>query len=235
MVFAPVRAFGVTLTQASTGDARHEYFDGTGAAWVKGEEDDEFFIVLTNNDTRPALCKVYVDGVHLGYDNQLPAGATTPPLGVLKSGQSFAESNLITHALKFVKRTRDECAAGEDEDDHRLPSAGSVTVKWYNCIWDSDATYDPVHTTRSWQGTASSSSSATMHKKEQSQLRSEEGSAASSLSNSSTGLRARCGELLDTVTVQYTSDFGLAVRGLLTKEETGMSAAKRQKTCITID
>lgn len=92
-VFAPIRAFGVTLTQASTGDARHEYFDGTGAAWVKGEEDDEFFIVLTNNGTRPALCKVYVDGVHLGYDYQLTAGATTPPLGVLKSGQSFAFSS----------------------------------------------------------------------------------------------------------------------------------------------
>lgn len=231
-----MRAFGVTLTQASTGDARHEYVDdGTGAAWVKGEEDDEFFIVLTNNDIRPTLCKVYVDGVHLGYDYQLTAGATTPPLGVLKSGQSLVNSNLIVHALKFVKRTRDECAPGEDSDDRRLPSAGSVTVKWYNCIWDGDpnAMYGPVHSTKSWQG-AAPSSSATMHRKEQSKLRSEEGSTASALSNSSTGLRARCGELLDTTTIQYTSDFGLAVRGLLTEEETGMTA-KRQKTCTTMD
>ena len=73
-----------------------------------------------------------------------------------------------------------------------------------------------------------------MHKKEQSQLRSEEGSAASTLSNPSSGRRARCGELLETITVQYTSDFGLAVRGLLSEEETGMTT-KRQKTCIIVD
>ena len=232
MVFAPMRGFGVRLTQASTGDARHEYFDGTGAAWVKGEEDDEFFIVLTNNDLRPALCKVYVDGVHLGYDFQLPASQTSPPLGVLKSGQSFGDSNLLSHALRFVKRARDECTA-EDEDDRRIPSAGSVTVKWYNCVWDGPShKTDPTLTTTSWRG--ASATSSTMHKKEQSQLRSEEGSAASSLCNPSSGVRARCGELLDTITVQYTSDFGLAVRGLLTEEETGMTS-KRQKTCITIE
>jgi hypothetical protein len=73
-----------------------------------------------------------------------------------------------------------------------------------------------------------------MHKKEQSQLRSEEGSTASTLTNDPNGPTARCGELLATTTVQYTSDFGLAVRGLLTANETGMSA-KRQKIVVIND
>ena len=73
-----------------------------------------------------------------------------------------------------------------------------------------------------------------MHKKEQSQLRSEEGSTASTLIIDHNGPTARCGELLATTTVQYTSDFGLAVRGLLSVDETGMTS-KRQKTVVVVD
>jgi hypothetical protein len=157
----------------------------------------------------------------------MPRTRTSAPLGVLKSGQSWSDSNLISHALKFVENAR---AGEEDEEDGRLPSTGSVTVKWYHCMWEHNSVKSETsQTTSSWSG--SSASSSTMHKKEQSQLRSEEGSTASTLVNDPKAQTARCGELLATTTVQYTSDFGLAVRGLLSADETGMTA-KRQKTVV---
>ena len=114
----------------------------------------------------------------------------------------------------------------------RLPSTGSVTVKWYNCMWEyNSVTSESKKTTSSWSGSRAPSSA--MHKKEQSQLRSEEGSTASTLTNDPNGPTARCGELLATTTVQYTSDFGLAVRGLLSEDETG-TTAKRRKTVVVM-
>jgi hypothetical protein len=231
MVFANnMRAFSLTLTDASTGEECREYVDAMGTTWVKGENNDEFFIILKNQDSRDALCKIFVDDVDLGYSYRMPRTRTSAPFGVLKSGQSWSDSNLISHALKFVEKTR---ASIGDEEDGRLPSTGSVTVKWYHCMWEYNSVKSEAsRTTSSWSG--SSASSSTMHKKEQSQLRSEEGSTASTLTNDPNGPTARCGELLATTTVQYTSDFGLAVRGLLSADETGMSA-KRQKTVYVVD
>ena len=233
MVFADnMRAFSLTLTDASTGEERREYVDAMGTTWVKGEKDDEFFIMLKNQDLRDALCQIFVDDVDLGYSYRVPRTRTSAPLGVLKSGQSWSDSNLISHALKFVERTR-ASTGKEDDEDGRLPSAGSVTVKWYHCIWEYNSVRSETSkTTSSWSG--SNASSSTMHKKEQSQLRSEEGSTASTLVNDPKGPTTRCGELLATTTVQYTSDFGLAVRGLLSADETGMTA-KRQKTVRIVD
>lgn len=230
MVFADnMRAFSLTLTDASTGEGRREYVDAMGTTWVRGERDEEFFIMLRNQDTRDALCRIIVDDVDLGYSYKMPRTRTSAPLGVLKSGQSWSDSNLISHALKFVEKTR----ASSGEEDVRLPSTGSVTVKWYNCMWEySSVKSDTAQTTSSWPGSSAASSS--MHKKEQSQLRSEEGSTASTLLNDFKGPTARIGELLATTTVQYTSDFGLAVRGLLSADETGMTA-KRQKTVVNVD
>lgn len=229
-----MRAFSLTLTDASTGEERREYVDTMGTTWVKGEEKDEFFIMLSNQDTRDALCKILVDDVDLGYSYKMPRTRTSTPLGVLKSGQSWSDSKLISHALKFVEKTR-ASTKEESEEDGRLPSTGSVTVNWYHCIWEYDSVKsETTRTTTSWSGTASGALSSTMHKKEHSQLRSEVGSAASTLKNDPSGPTARCGEILATTTVRYTSDFGLAVRGLLSADETGMTA-KRQKTFIVVD
>lgn len=235
MVFADnMRAFSLTLTDASTGEERREYVDAMGTTWVKGEKGDEFFIMLKNQDTRDALCKIFVDDVDLGYSYKMPRTRTSAPLGVLKSGQSWSDSNLVSHALKFVEKAR---VGGEDDDEdgRSLPSTGSVTVKWYHCMWEHNTSVksETSRTTSSWSGSKAASSS-TMHKKEQSQLRSEEGSTASTLVNDPKGPTVRFGELLATTTVQYTSDFGLAVRGLLSADETGMTA-KRQKTVVVVD
>ena len=56
----------------------------------------------------------------------------------------------------------------------------------------------------------------------------------STFDHTSNGPTARCGELLATTTVKYTSDFGLAVRGILSAEETGVYA-KRQKTIAPME
>jgi hypothetical protein len=233
MVFANnMRAFSLTLTDASTGSERREYVDAMGTTWVKGERDDEFFIMLKNVDSRDALCKIFVDGVDLGYSYKIPRTRSSAPLGVMKTDQSLSDFNLITHALKFGEKTRAP-TGGEDEDGH-MPYTGSVTVQWYNCEWDYNCVKFEPKMTSSWSGAASSASSSIMHNKEQSQQRSEEGSTASTLINYPYGPTARRGELLATTTVQYTSDFGLAVRGLLTANETGMSA-KRQKIVVIND
>lgn len=234
MVFANnMRAFSLTLTDASTGAERREYVDAMGTTWVTGEKDDEFFIMLKNGDTRDAMCKIFVDDVDLGYLYKMPRTRTSAPLGVLKPGQSWADSNLIAHALKFVEKTR--APAGGEDEDGRLPSTGSVTVQWYHCEWDNNCVKsETTRSTSAWSNASSASSASIMHKKEQSQLRSEEGSTASTLINYPNGPTARCGELLATTTVQYTSDFGLAVRGLLSADETGMTT-KRQKTAVVVD
>ena len=229
MVFADnMRAFSLTLTDACTDEERREYVDAMGTTWVKGETDDEFFIMLKNQDTRDALCRIFVDGVDLGYSYTMPRTRTSAPLGILKSGQAWADSELIAHALKFVEQPR---ASIGDEEDGRTPSSGSVTVQWYNCMWEYNSVTSEA-TTTSWSGSRAPSSA--MHTKEQSQLRSEEGSTASTLTNDPKGPTARCGELLATTTVQYTSDFGLAVRGLLSADETG-TTAKRRKTVVVVD
>lgn len=224
-----MRLMRLTLTDASTGKARREYVAADGTTWVMGERDHQFFIELSNQEQFDALCKIYVDGVNLGYSYTMPRTRTSAPLGVLKSGQSWSDPSLISHALKFVEKTR---ASSEVEEDRRLPSTGSVTVEWYYCLWNNNSVKSETSkVTSTWTG---SSASSTMHKKEQSQLRSEEGSAAATIVNDSNGPTARCGELLATTTVHYTSDFGLAVRGLLSAAETGMTA-KRQKTVIVVD
>ena len=225
-----MRAFSLTLTHASTGEERREYVDSMGTTWVMGEKDDEFFFVLKNRDSRDALCKMFVDGVDLGYSFKMPRTRTSAPIGILKSGQSWSESELISHALKFVETAS---APTEVDEDGRLTSVGSVTVQWFSCMWDY-TTVKAEHTavTSSWSGASSVSSH--MHKKEQSQLLSGKGSVVSTFDHTSNGPTARCGELLATTTVKYTSDFGLAVRGLLSAEETGMSA-KRQKTVLSME
>lgn len=235
MVYHPVHHFSFALTDASTGHERREYVDTSGTTWVKGEKGDEFFIILENKGPRDAFCKVLVDGVNIGFGYNMPRGRRSTPIGVLKSGQSWSDTNLIMHALRFVEKSRDTIQDEDDYNDNRTPSAGSVTVEWYACEWDYSTVEEGMTTTtHSWSGKAAKASSSSMHKKEQSQLRSEEGSAASSISNNSKGPRAKRGELLASTPVQYTSDFGLAVRGLLAEEECGMSA-KRQKTCISVE
>ena len=215
-------SFAASLTNASTGEELRMYEDGAGQAWVKGEPGDEFFIRLNNDDARHALCGVRVDGVGIGYDMPVLGKTRSIPLGVLKSGPSWSDESLITHALKFVEQKRE--AVGNDEDEGRPPTSGTVTVQWYEYGPRANVANDT--TTAKWSGGKNAASG--MHKKEQSQLRSEEGSAASTLKNYP-GPRPRRGALLHTITVRYTSDFGLAVRGLLSREETGMSA-KRLKT-----
>tara|TARA_B110001450_G_scaffold126537_1_gene119151 strand:- start:20246 stop:20944 length:699 start_codon:yes stop_codon:yes gene_type:complete len=230
MVFANNNksSFSLTLTDAFTGAYRREYVDAMGTTWVKGEKDDEFFFVLKNEDSRDALCKILVDGVDVGYSYKMPRTQTSDPIGVLKSGQSWSDSKLISHALKFVEK-KQNVADIKDDEDGRLPSMGSVTVQWYALKIDFDSTVsDQTKMTSSWSGTLDVSTSS-MHKKEQSQLRSEEGASASTLSNDPNGPIARFGDLLATTTLCYTSDFGLAVRGLLSADETGMSV-KRQRT-----
>tara|TARA_B110001452_G_scaffold96877_1_gene80154 strand:- start:4477 stop:5166 length:690 start_codon:yes stop_codon:yes gene_type:complete len=229
MVHADSHAFSLTLTNACTGGERREYVDTIGTTWVKGEKDEEFFLVLKNTDLCDTLCKILVDNVDIGYLYEMPQHGLSAPLGILKSGQSWSDSNLTSHAFKFVEKKRAPLAPGDEDQDGRLPSSGSVIVYWYKCKWDYDSVKSETRTTSSWSGAASASSS--MHKKEQSQLCSEEGSIASTLTVDLKGPTARCGELLATTTVQYTSDFGLAVRGLLSSEETGMTV-KRQKIVV---
>ena len=223
------RTFSLTLTNASTGEERREYVDAMGTTWVEGEKGDEYFIMLKNQDVRDVVCKIFVDDQDLGYSYAVPSLGQSQPFGVLKSGQSVSDSNLISHALKFVEKPRTP-AVDEDDEDGRLPSSGSVRVEWYQCTWVlKSIKSDTSQTTSSWSGSRASSS--TMHKKEQSQLRSEEGSTASTLSTNTAGRVGRAGQLYAVTTVMYTSNFGLAVRGLLSADETGM-ITKRQKTVV---
>ena len=239
MVCASIRAFSLSLTDAATGEVRREYADARSEdVWIKGEQGEEFFLRLKNDDTCDAVCIIHVDGVDLGYRITMPSRRESPLLGVPKSGQSWSDSTVMWHALQFVERKRDDDDGSrvDDDEDRRLPEVGSVKVDWYQCEYDRDRTLTTgtEAVTKPWPGNSSGVSSSTMHKKEQSQLCSKEGSSVAEFTNRPTAPFARRGPLLATTKILYTSDFGLAVRGLLSAEECGM-APKRHKRCTAVE
>lgn len=224
-------SFGLTLVDAVTREPLKEYHDGsTGTTWVKGEPGDEFFVVVKCEVRDDVKCKIAIDGKDLGYNWVSHAPDTSPFLGPLKSGQTISsgdDDHLTTHALRFVRHEVSRDA--ESTETHSI--SGSVTASWYTaecdarseCSWKMDD-WTPEET-RVTSG----------HAKDSSVLRTVAGSMPGSLNTSVHTHFWRGVDRLRTLEIKYTTDFGLAVRGLLSDEETRPvkdETPKRRKTDV---
>lgn len=217
--------FYVHLVDATTGMPLQERTDANGAVWVKGEPGDEFFVLVEQDARGGPACDVSasikVDGASLGYRpvwkrENLPF--TSNLLGPAKTGQLSTDSDMVTHAFKFLRHETTQ--NGDDDDDRGEPTTGSVVVTFRRAVF-SDEMRKNVTTVSEWVG--SDEAVVASNKKEQVALRAGVGSVPSRICVRPTVVRAH--EVLETVTVRYTTDFGIAVRGLYTPDEVNMPSS----------
>ena len=217
--------FTLRLVDAFTKTDLNERVDSNGRTWVKGDGGDEFFVVVENlKDPMSSIkCCISVDGVDLGYTWISHCINKSTPLGPMKSGQTFASGNDLTaHAFRFVRheRTKDEVKdettreTKNEERDRHIPESGTVTAVWY--VATNMGNSIESHRTTDWTGQTNSKTSS--HKKDQSTLHATVGSVPATLPMKNSW-DYDTGRELARATIHYTTDFGMAVRGLYSTDE----------------
>jgi hypothetical protein len=200
-----------------------EYVDSEDRIWVKGDHGSEFFVIVEtkNMDSPHIKCSIKVDGNDIGYAWIVHSPDVSPPLGPLKHGQRCeAGEKLTSHAFKFIE----EDAVIGNEDTVPLPPAGCVTAKWSAAV--ESGVPPPVKVDFNTWSESVIGAKGTSHKKDASIVRAGQGHTPSELPMYQSKQYSSTHDLT-TATVYYTSDFGLAVRGLLKNEETGMCSSMK--------
>lgn len=211
--------FSAALVDATHRTILQERVDANGKAWVMGEPGDEFFVAVAQREHVPCAVKTYVavDGVDIGYGILFPSTAPCelPLMGPMKSGQTWSEGALVTHAFKFLRHDVRDALREQDEGERRVPPAGRVTVRLVRTI----KTDRPVVglALNTWSGD-SSVGPCPRYKKDQSELRAAVGRTVRTI-GCAAPLHYEDQEELARLTIRYTTDFGMAVRGLYTREE----------------
>ena len=218
--------FVASVVDANDKTALTERTDSGGTVWVKGEPGDEFFVTIRQlyDIGHAATAHINVDGKDLGYSLVWKRGPfVSSPLGPPKSGQSWDDSDMVTHAFKFMRHVAPQPSA---DDERRVPAAGSVTVTFYRAVVSADQTAPRQDTTSEWTG--STDTAVASHKKEQASLRAGVGSVPGRLPRAADTFYDHK-EVLATITIRYTTDFGIAVRGLYTPDEVNMPSSPAKK------
>jgi hypothetical protein len=197
-----------------------ERVDKDGVTWCVGEPNKEFWIQMGQmHSWHASLLYLEVDGADIGYSMSFKKHwiGTTNPLGAIKSGQDWNSTDpLTTHAFKFMRH--DVVKDDNDEDDIRGNTpAGSITMYVHKCVPGVKTELPQDGTTSAWTPSSSTGANVT-HKKEQAALRAGVGSTPGSLNAVSNDAIDDLGEVCR-ITIRYTTDFGMAVRGLYTEEE----------------
>lgn len=211
--------FALQLVDATAGIPLNEHIDGSGQAWVAGEEGDEYFLQVRHVadpgcDTK---CIIEVDGEEIDSRRKGLGSRLTwsHNLGLRKAGQTVAPGEEgIIHALKFA-RIGQAAAAGDgggaEDEDGRPPAHGLIVARFHRYTVIGKRTKESTASSR-WQG--SSSQQGDNKKEGAAALKSTTGSAPSSYKVSRH--RTQTNEEVGRVSIRYTSEFGLAVRGMLT-------------------
>jgi len=215
-------SFSAALVDATNRTILQERVDASGIAWVTGEPGDEFFVAVAQTEHVSCAIKTYVavDGVDIGYGIVFPSTAPCelPLMGPMASGQTWSDGTaLVTHAFKFLRHEVKGAAREQDEatGERRVPLAGHVTVRLVRTI----KTDRPVVglALDTWSGD-SSVGPRRRYKKDQSELRATIGHTVGTI-GCAAPLHYDDQEELACLTIHYTTDFGIAVRGLYTREE----------------
>jgi hypothetical protein len=189
-----------------------------GKTWVKGESGEEFFVVVKSARHEQVRCCIKVDGQHMGYSFVTDRPTESPAFGPIverKPHEQVEEGTAATVAFRFTV-SKVETATPDDAEADAPPTSGTVQATWYSVVATGAAAtqYAPVATWHDGAGATVRSD----NKKEASALRASAGTTPSSLRNFARATYTTVDELCR-LTIHYTSDFGLAVRGLLTQEE----------------
>ena len=188
-------SFSLSLVDADSLDELREYGDVSSVSWVKANSGDEFFVVVRCELNESVKCFIKVDGTSIGYSWLTHSPSTSDPLGPIKGGQASDGNEIVTHAFRFVHQS---------VADEKLSSFGTVEATWYS-VKD---TYTPsTPNLRSWDGDANADAP----------LRSCIGSMPGSIP-SFDGTSWIIDEKLASLSLHYTSEIGLSVRGLLEEE-----------------
>jgi hypothetical protein len=182
--------FSLSVVDAISLEPMREYADAM-KTWVESKPGDEFFVVVRCHQRRSTKCFIEVDGRDIGYSWVTHAPDTSPPLGPVKSGQESGPGavDLVTHAFRFVAPASDD-----------KPAFGKIEATWCACHRESDAS----PTIRGWPGDGGSTPQATS------------GSIPGNLP-SVMGGHWEATEELASVSIHYTTELGLAVRGLVAR------------------
>lgn len=209
--------FELLLIDAVTKQPLLEKVDGEGKVWVKGDPGDEFFVQVISSMPRgtDVDASVKVDGNDLGYGWVTHGPDRSDMLGPAKGGD--LENNVV-HAFKFVRHENKTVEEDDDDGPGPLPAAGTVQVNWH-LTYKTAKTYDtPSSSCASWQAVASDAHASSHNKKEMATLKAGVGSAPSQIAGLSNAVYEK-GQHIATATIHYTTDFGMAVRGLYTEDE----------------
>jgi hypothetical protein len=118
--------------------------------------------------------------------------------------------------------------SSQANEDGGFPAAGGITVTFYRATASAHQAEIKTETiTSEWRGSDETVAVAS-HKKEQSSLRAGIGTTLGRLPTASDVAYDRH-EVLATLNVRYTTDFGIAVRGLYTPEEVNMPSSPVRK------
>jgi hypothetical protein len=123
-------AFGLRLIETATGEPLQEHLDDSHATWVAGEPDKEYWIELTAEEVAgdANIAIIQVDDKCVGHRQMFHKGSadTTRQIGVFK--RAFAQGEECFHnALAFARMVPSSDAG----DEGNLPSYGTVTVKYH--------------------------------------------------------------------------------------------------------
>lgn len=201
-------SFSLSLLNVDTGSAFKEHLDDKGNSWVAGEAGIEYWIeVQSDKEAGLTLAEVEVDGVKIGY--RVKADSCKRKIGAWN-----ASDNSSFKALAFSDARSDNVEGGEDSANK--PSFGMIKVTWYRAIVTTSSQSNSVKI-KQWVG-GSRPPSHSKGKEKAGSLKTTVGTTTAS------GARLckehyKNGDVLCTLCLYYTSEFGLAVRKIL-KEPT---------------
>lgn len=220
------RGLLLKLVDAQSMEPLAERVDATGTAWVKGEPGAEFFVKvgrgLEQMTADPISAQILVDGKDLGYRALLRMLGSSRPLGPHKVRAEGPEpTQMAIHAFRFQRHEVAPRAPEEPAAD-APPATGRVeAIFWRTQL---RGRVDPWGALQAPEWTeAPRGPRAAAHKKDTAGLHAAAGTTLSTLQTSSnTGVFL---EEVGRLTLCYTTDFGMAVRGLYRPEEVGAAAS----------
>jgi len=200
------------------------YTDASGKSWVCGEPGNEFYarVTLQNKTEDPEYYRisVAVDGNTVGYDAVMEAHKNIRPPAVF----GIPKGDVKINAFKFVRHDLSSSSSSDDTMDAR-PGQGQVQLFVYKC--DRLGKFEETPSIVPDQWTATSAPSNSDNKKDSSVLSAGKGNSSKLLAAMSK-YEYSFGSFVETQTLNYTTEFGLAVRGMHTPPASSASEEKKE-------
>lgn len=206
-------AFGLRLIDAATDAPLEEYCDDALATWVAGEPDKEYWIELTAEEFAGdgTIATLLVDNKGVGHAQVFRNGhSTTRKVGVFKR-DVVAGEECVHNSLAFAS-----VVSSEDGGDDNLPSYGTVTVLYHT--GERTAQFASRGGGRFEAVSGSRAPSSNQKKEGIGMLKSALGEAKRASGNMDT-CNWESRDLLQELTIRYSTRFGLVVRRIVSEPQ----------------